>query len=1124
MKNFCKHALFATLKTNYKIFLAMKFTILLALITSLNVSASLYSQDAKLNLSVKDKTVKEVIKLIENQSNFRFFFSDDYLDLNRKVSFTAQNKNINEVLSDLLVEGAVTYKVLDNNVVVITPAMAQQVKITGVVNDSNTGEALPGVNVVIKGTTRGVTTDMDGKFSIEAGAADVLVFSYVGYLSQEVATAGQSNLKVALVPDVKKLDEVVVIGYGVVKKRDLTGSVSSIKSEDIARTSSSNALQSVQAKMPGIDIQQKDGQAGSGLSITLRGNRSIYASNAPLILVDGVEYGSTLDLNPSDIESYDILKDASSTAIYGTKGANGVIIITTKRGKAGKTIVNFNAFVSSNRPTNVPEVMYGDKEVQLLIDKANYKADLASGNWGTSNAAAADVLTLSLFDGTKQLDIYNDKSYTDWANIILKNGLTHNYELSVSGGNEKTNYNLSLGMMNEEGLLRKDELKRYNGKINIDHKINNIFKVGSSILYTYKNRDARNASVFSQAMKMTTITHAYLTNGTINSTPNPFYAAHCNPLLDEVDGAYQNNILSSRIFGNTYLEVTPLKNLVFKSMFALDRTNNRNGVYADYQSVGRYQAPGTSLISNESELTTKYTWDNTLNYNQKFGIHDISVLAGQSMTASVYEESIISGSAGQEHYYTSAFYDVYKIVGTPTIKSAYTKSSMLSYFGRLNYTLNDKYLLTASVRADGSSMLAKGHKWGYFPSVAGAWRVNEESFMADTKSWLSNLKLRVSWGISGNAAIDPYKTLPTLNSTPINYYAGATNFAGYYPSNVENLNLKWETTKAYNFGLDFGIFDNRVTGSVDYFISKTSDLLSYRYFPGSSVFTSVLDNIGKTEAKGIEISLNTMIVKSKDFSWDVNWSYYHADDKVTFLSEGITKNISGQSGYIVGQPVSMYYDYEANGNWGVGEYATYSADWLTRHPGGTLSYASNYGTPGTIKLIDMDDNGKIDDSDKRVYNRSPKHVIGMSNTFTYQNLSLDVLVYARLGGYLQYGLNSLVTYDGSNWGNLDYWTYTNQGAKFPTPGVNTVNSTLYSAYATSLLYEKADYIKIKDITLSYSLPKSLIGKVGLSQLKVYGSLKNFFTFASIDNYDPERDGSISFPLAKQVVFGVNVQF
>jgi TonB-dependent starch-binding outer membrane protein SusC len=1124
MKNFCKHALFATLKTNYKIFLAMKFTILLALITSLNVSASLYSQDTKLNLSVKDKTVKEVIKLIENQSNFRFFFSDDYLDLNRKVSFTAQNKDINEVLSDLLVEGAVTYKVLDNNVVVITPAMAQQTKITGVVNDANTGEALPGVNVVVKGTTRGVTTDMDGKFSIDAGAADVLVFSYVGYLSQEVATAGQSNLKVALAPDVKKLDEVVVIGYGVVKKRDLTGAVSTIKSEDIAKSASSNALQSIQAKMPGIDIQQSSGQAGAGLNITLRGNRSISASNSPLILVDGVEYGSTLDLNPSDIESYDVLKDAASTAIYGTKGANGVIIITTKRGKAGKTIVNFNTFISSNRPTNIPKVMYGDYEVQRMIDKANYQANIPAdpinGTWGTAYKSPDNVLTESLADGTTMLSIYNDKSYTNWADIILQNGLTHDYELSVSGGNEKTNYNFSLGTMDEEGLMKKDELKRYNGKLTIDHKINNIIKIGSSILYTYKNHDKRDASVFSQALKMTTITHPYLTTGALNVTPNPLYSAHCNPLLDEIDGAFQNNILTSRFFGNAYMEVNPIKGLVFKSMFALDRSNIRTGLYQDYQSVGSFQSPAKSYISNQSEYTTNYTWDNTLNYNMKMGVHDITVLVGSSAIQSNKESSSTSGYCGQEHYYTSAFYDVSKITAPAVVTSNYIKSNMLSFFGRLNYTLNDKYLLAASIRADGSSTLAAGHKWGYFPSVSAGWRINEESFMAGSKSWLSNLKLRASWGISGNAAIDPYSTLTTLSSSTVYYWLGSTSLTGNIPSKMGNDKLKWETTSAYNFAIDFGILDNRITGSIDYFTSKTSDLLYFKYLPPSQVFSTVIDNIGKTEAQGIEISLNTLIVKSKDFSWNVNWSYYTAKDKVTYLTDGISKNISNQSGYIVGQPVQIYYDYQAEGIWNIGEYATYLADWKTRHPDETAAYISGYGVPGTLKVKDMNDDGKISDDDKRVYNRSPKHILGMSNSFTYQNLSLDVLIYARLGGYISYGLNNQLTYESSNWGQLDYWKPEHYG-RFPSPGAA---STTYTNYGTSLMYEKADYIKIKDITLSYNLPKSLIGKVGLSQLKVYGSLKNFFTFAKVPNYDPERGGSISFPLAKQVVFGVNVQF
>ena len=998
-------------------------------------------------------------------------------------------------------------------------SFAQGHLVSGVVTDAS-GEPMIGVSVSVVGTTVGTITDLDGTYSLSVPPNGKLQFSFVGYLSQTLVVGNQKQIDVKLVEDTKVLDEVVVIGYGVVKKRDLTGSVSSIKADEIAKSSSSNAMQAMQAKVPGLDIQQSSGEAGSGISMTLRGNRSISANNDPLILVDGLDYGSTLDISSSDIESMEILKDASSTAIYGTKGANGVIIITTKRGKAGKTQVNLNAYVSSNSPTNVPKVMYGTKEVQRLIDKANYQADLASGNFGTSNLTPEDVLTESLEDFT-EYGIYQDGSYTDWADIILKNGLTQNYDLSVSGGNEKTNFNLSLGTMHEEGLLKNDALNRYNVKANVDHRISKLFKVGTSLLYTYKSHDARQSSVFSQAMKMTTITHAYRADGTIIETPNPRYAAHCNPLLDEVDGAYQKNIETSRFFGNAYIEANPIKNLFFKSMLAVDRSNVRTGIYQDYQSVARYQN-GSGYISSEYENTTSFTWENTLNYNTNFAgsKHEFSGLLGHSMKQSVYEESITSGDCGAEHYYQSSFYDLSKITSSTTT-SKYTKESMLSFFGRLNYKFDEKYLLTASIRADGSSPLADGHKWGYFPSVAGAWRVIDEAFMVNSKDWLSNLKLRASWGLSGNAAIDPYSTLTSLSTYNVYYYLGGKDVAGKIPSTMGNVDLTWEKTSAFDFGFDFGLFDNRISGSIDYYLSKTSDLLYLKSAPASSVYPSVLSNIGETEGKGLEVALNTLIVKTKNFSWDVNWSYATSTDKVTKLTDGIEKNVSGAEGQIVGEPVYLFYDYETNGCWGVGEFDTYKTEWAARHPGEELGFLSAYGVAGTMKLIDRNDDGQLNDDDKKVYNKSPKHIMGMNNTFTYKDFSLSVLLYARLGGYISYGMNTQLNYESANWGDLDYWTPTNTGAKFPSPGAA---STIYSYYSTSLRYEKADYLKIKDITLAYNLPGKLINKAGVQKIKVYGSLKNFFTFSSIDNYDPERGGSINFPLAKQVVVGVNVQF
>ena len=424
-----------------------------------------------------------------------------------------------------------------------------QKTVTGTVVDA-TGEPMIGVSILVDGTTIGAVTDFDGNFTIkDVPENGVLKISYIGYKDQKIAVAGKSSFNVTMQEDAAALDEIVVVGYGTMKKKDLTGSVSSVKTDDLQKVAGANALSAMQAKVPGVDLQQTNGgQAGEGVSMTLRGNRSLLAGNGPLVIVDGVEYGSTLDIPASDIESMDILKDAASTAIYGTKGANGVILITTKRGKAGKTSVSFNGYLSFNSATGIVKPMYGDKEVQRLLDKKDYETAAANG-WNFSKTATpADVLTFTLEDGTETLSIYNDKSYTDWLDMVLTNSVSQNYEVAVQGGNEKTNFNVSLAAMDDKGLLKGDKYKRYTGRVNIDHQINKIVKIGASLSYAYKSNDKMAGGVFNQAQKMTTITHAYLNDGSINATPNPWYAAHCSPLLND-DGAYQRNIESSRFFG-----------------------------------------------------------------------------------------------------------------------------------------------------------------------------------------------------------------------------------------------------------------------------------------------------------------------------------------------------------------------------------------------------------------------------------------------------------------------------------------------------------------------------------------------------------------------------------------------
>ena len=998
-----------------------------------------------------------------------------------------------------------------------------QKTVTGTVKDA-TGEPMIGVSVVVDGTSIGGVTDLDGNFTIQkVPNSGVLKFSYVGYKEQKVSVAGKNSVNTVLQEDAMGLDEVVVVGYGTMKKKDLTGAVASVKTDDIAQVAAPDALQAMQAKVPGVDLISGDGQAGSAVSITLRGNRSITASNSPLIIVDGVEYSGSLDIPASDIESMDILKDASSTAIDGTKGANGVIIITTKRGQAGKTRINFSAYLAMKSPTSAVKSMYGQTEVRRWVDRANYQADLASGNWGTSNVSLDDVFgatTIAGNDNYRVVDLINNGDFTDWYDTILQNSTSQNYEASVSGGNDKTNFSLSLAAMYDKGLLKHDEMDRYNGRLNLDHIINQFFKVGGSVAFTYRSHNARNASVFNAARKMTSLTQAYKEDGSINETPNVWYSSHVNPLMDEGDN-YKSHIESTRFMGSTYLQITPIKGLALKSQLAIDRRNRRVGQYNDYQSAGRYQAPSTTYMSNAWDAFTILTWQNTANYNVTLDEkHDLGFLLGHELRQDVREGLGYNGTAGKEHYYNQEFYDVTKISADQTPSSNYTKQAMLSFFGRVNYTYMDRYLFSASLRADGSSVLAEGKKWGYFPSVSAGWRITEESFMESTKSWLDNLKLRVAWGISGNAAVNPYQTLATVSATT----PGSSD--SFIPMSMSNEDLSWETTSSINIGIDFGIIGGRVNGTIDYYYTKTKDLLYYKSAPASSVFTSVLSNIGESKGQGLEIGVNALAVKTKDFTWDINASYTTQKDEIVKLADNLERNIDGTTALIVGEALSAYYDYETNGIWNVGEYEQYVAGYQAKGIEFTAPL-TKYGTPGTLKIVDQNGDGKINEDDKIVYKRTPSHILGLTNTFRYKNFALSLQCMARLGGYFAFDKNNaLGLNDGdANWAEVDYWTPNNTGAKFPSPGTNDNElSKLYTQYASTLLYEKINFFKIKDITLSYNLEKKWLKPIHMESAKIYCSMKNYFTFASVDDYDPERGGSINWPLAKQVVVGVNVSF
>ncbi|HJV77166.1 MAG TPA: TonB-dependent receptor, partial [Paludibacter sp.] len=940
--------------------------------------------------------------------------------------------------------------------------LAQTRTITGVVKET-TGDAIIGVSVTVKGATVGTVTNVEGAYSITIpSTAKTLVFSYVGMQKQELPITG-SVMNVTMQDQSKTLDELVVIGYGTVRKSDLTGSVSVIKSKDILSVSTNNALESLQGRVSGIDITKSSGQAGAGLSFTIRGARSLTASNSPLILVDGIPYGSNIDINPSDIESMEVLKDASSTAIYGSKGANGVIIITTKRGKAGKTKISFNTYAAINSLAKAPRYMDGNEYAQLKRE-----ANRTTGKW----ASTADD---SKIFSPVELDYLNSGQMADFENLLLHDGLTQNYELSMSGGNEKTVYSLSFGFMKEKGIFKvNDEYNRLNGRVTIDHSVTKNFKVGTNILYTYKDQDTRRDPLNS-AHKVVPIAKAYNDDGSVNTYPAPGYSTQLNPLLDNVDGATTDNILNKRFFGSAYMDWAITKDLKFKSNIGIDFSDKREGYfYAKMTLDGAGTASGSgAYITSNSNLT----WENVLNYNKTLGDHSFQIMVGNSVGNNNYEYYSATGK-GQLSPYT-----LYHSLETNTtevkIGSDYTKVNTVSVFGRLNYKYKEKYLLTASLRDDASSVLAENHKSAIYPSVALGWRVNEESFMKPLTD-ISNLKLRLSWGKSGSSAIDPYQTLGGLGNSQ--YSFNNVQALGYYEKLFSNTSLGWENTAVYDIGLDFSLFNNRISFTIDGYKSFTSDLLLSRTIPMTSGYNSVTQNVGKTENLGLDITMNTLNIKTKNFQWSTDVNFSTSKEKITQLASGATED-TGNS-WFVGSPISVIYDYKKIGIWQTSE----------------ATEAAKYGSkPGEIKVEDVNQNGTIDVGDRVKFNRRPAFTLGMNNNFTYKNFDLSIFAYARIGQYMSYTYNTSYKSQGlENGAAVDYWTPENPSNDFPRPDAGVTQAS--RLYYTTLGIVKGSFIKIKNVSLGYTFPKTIISKLGINTLKVYVTGQNLFTFSNLKDY------------------------
>lgn len=970
---------------------------------------------------------------------------------------------------------------------------AQDRKISGQVSDAKSGETLIGVTIQVKGTSRGTSTDANGKFSLSVPANisnPVLLLNYVGFQKQELVVGTQSNLNIKMTPEQNDLNEVVVVGYGTVKKRDLTGSVVSIKGDEIAKVPSANPLESIQGKVPGVDITRSSGAASSGVNINIRGTRSITAGNGPLIIVDGVQYSSIQDINPNDIASMDILKDASSTAIYGSRGANGVILITTKKGITGEATISLNSYYGVSKVSRYPSVMDAQQYIALKRE--------AHRNTGTWKSPADDA---SIFS-TAEFNAIQNNQFLDYQDLLFHDGHQQDHQIGVRAGTEKTKVYFSLDYMNEKGVLKKDKSDRYSARLNVDQSIGKIFTTGLQAQFTHYEQENRRDPL-NQANKVAPLGTIYDDAGSFMFYP--LFGTFVNPLADEQPDIYTSESVINRTILSAYMELKPMEGLVFRSNLGANLNTDRLGTYADRYSLDRNGSnPKATYAASNGHLINI---ENFVTYNKQLKDHAITLTGINSMLFNRADN--VSASGENQLLKSQLFYGLGNTINQ-AVSTAYAMNNLLSFAGRLNYAYKGKYLLTLTGRTDGSSKLAEGNKWAFFPSGAIAWRVSDEAFLKDNEV-ISDLKLKYSYGIAGSDNISPYSTESSLSKIAFAYDDAAAPAYTYTPR-TGNKQLSWEKTKTSDFGLEVSFLKNRISATVDYYDSQTYDLLLNRSLPPSTGNGSVIQNVAKTGNRGLEIYIASKNILSQNFQWTTSLSFSRNKERIIELAGGAQADVLNN--WFVGSPIQSFYDYEKIGIW--------QADQVAE----ALKYGQK---PGDIRVRDLNDDGKIDGTNDRkiLGTNRPSWSGGLENTFSYKAWDLNVYVYARMGQMLY--ADFLRRYDPQGVNNsstiIDYWTPENPTNAYPRPNKNTsLASTLYSS---SLGYEDGSFLRIRNITLGYSIPKQTLEKSFVKSLRLYLTARNPLTYTKsnlLKEYDPERGGSEGAPMTKLYTFGLNASF
>jgi TonB-linked SusC/RagA family outer membrane protein len=987
--------------------------------------------------------------------------------------------------------------------------------VTGTVKGAN-GEPLPGINITVKGTSTVTTTDANGKFAISVpDDKSVLVFTAIGYGAKEHTVGNNETINITLVTGAVNLNDVVVVGYGTKKKSDLTGAIASVSNETLVRGGNNNAVGAMQGTVSGVNITRSSNKPGGGFVMNMRGLTSFPNSsdlapsgaNNPLVVVDGVPGANLNMINPDDIEKIDILKDASATAIYGSRGAKGVIIVTTKRGKTGKVKVSYDNYVGFRQYTNMPDMMSGDEYVQLARE-----ARRATNN----NVYVPDD---QIFTDPSELKAVQDHNYYNWINAISKTAVQTNHTISATGGTEDVKYALSGGYYKEGGMLQPQGFDRYNLRAVLDIKANKVLGFGGSVYFTQSIQETGNTDLLQDAFRMRP---TQFPNSLVDETLQWKYASNglFNPLVTQKN-EFNNNKINT-VLGNVYVKLNPIEGLELRSSFSPNIENTQIGQYRGVYTKALQGTAAGATDALRKYTNTNWIWDNIISYKWSKGIHNFDVTGVYSSQQTQYENLQANS---KDLTFNSLWYNLQG--GTTTaLSSAYTQTNLISYLGRINYTLMDRYLFTVSARYDGSSKLAQGNKWALFPSAAVGWRIKEESFLQDV-NWLSDLKVRLSYGQTGNDAVNPYQTNGSISAPQ--YYSFGGDVIGNVPSNLRNNALGWETTTEYNLGLDFGLLQNRISGSIETYNRLTEDLIMNKLVPVTLGYNSITANVGSVRNKGVELTLNTVNIQTNDFRWNsvvtlaynknaiVNLAYKEDLGKYSNQLTGMTGDYA--NGWFIGQPITTNWDLMTIGVWQLGEEAE----------------AAQYGQkPGQFRVRDSDKDAVINNDKDRYLDgkRTPDWVGGFTNTFQYKNFDLAVHAYWRTGArernqfYVSWALEN----NNLNFNNLkkDYWTPENPSNSMAQPSnMGPYRDQSSSWKSVSHVMQSTDFLKVAYATLGYTFNRSLLNKLKITRFRVYATVQNPFIITGFSGFDPEQPGispAASDLITRNVLLGLNVTF